>query len=144
MILLPLAMILALGAWSPVQAQSTEPAKGEQAMEQKMMGCCKSTQKMKGEMETDLKTQVTELTAKIANMNHADEDKKLDLMADIVTQIVAQQSAMDARRAEMEKAMMLHMMLHMQMGKESMENCPMMKDMKGMDDKPGDAQKEQN
>ena len=28
--------------------------------------------------------------------------------------------------------MMQHMMQHMQMGKESMAQCPMMKDMKGM------------
>jgi len=38
--------------------------------------------------------------------------------------------------------MMEHMMQHMQMGKESMAKCPMMKDMKGMDDKSEDAHKE--
>ena len=32
---------------------------------------------------------------------------------------------------------------HMQMGKESMSQCPMMKGKKGMDEKSGDAQKEQ-
>jgi hypothetical protein len=34
------------------------------------------------------------------------------------------------------------MIQHMQMGKEFMSQCPMMKGMKGMDDKSGDAQKE--
>jgi len=38
--------------------------------------------------------------------------------------------------------MMQHMMQHMQLGKESMSQCPMMKDMKGMDEKLGDAHKE--
>jgi hypothetical protein len=36
---------------------------------------------------------------------------------------------MDAQMAEMDEAMMKHMMQHMQMGKESMSQCPMMKDM---------------
>jgi hypothetical protein len=48
---------------------------------------------------------------------------------------------MDARKAEMEGKMMTHTMQHVQMGKESMSQCPMMK---GMDEKSGDAQKEQN
>jgi hypothetical protein len=38
--------------------------------------------------------------------------------------------------------MMKHMMQHMQMGKESLSQCPMMKGLKGMDEKPGDAQEE--
>lgn len=134
-----LALALALAMWSPVQAQSTEPAEGKKMMEGKMMDCCQSTQKLKGKMEADLKTQVSELTAQISEMNLADEDKKLNLMAGIVTQMVAQQKTMNVRRAEMEKAMMLHLILHMQAGKESMAQCPMMED---MDDKSGDAHKE--
>jgi hypothetical protein len=41
--------------------------------------------------------------------------------------------------------MMKHMMQHMQMGKESLAQCPMMKDMEGMkdmDEKSADAHKE--
>ena len=34
--------------------------------------------------------------------------------------------------AKMQEVMMKHMMEHMQMGKESMSQCPMMKDMKGL------------
>jgi len=44
---------------------------------------------------------------------------------------------MDARKAKMEE----EMMKHMQMGKESLSQCPMMKGLKGMDEKSGDAQK---
>ena len=45
---------------------------------------------------------------------------------------------MDARKAKMEE----EMMEHMEMGKKSMVKCPMMKDMKDMDHKPTDADKE--
>jgi hypothetical protein len=55
--------------------------------------------------------------------------------------MVEQRITMDARKAKMEEEMMKHMMQHMQMGKESMSQCPMMKGMKGMDEKSGDAQK---
>ena len=51
--------------------------------------------------------------------------------------------SIDERKAQMDEEMMQHMMQHMQMGKASMSQCPMMKDMKGMDKKPGDTQKEQ-
>ena len=48
---------------------------------------------------------------------------------------------MDARKAKMEEEMMKHMMQHMQRAKESLSQCPMMKGLKGMDEKSGDAQK---
>ena len=72
-------------------------------------------------------------------MNRAPEDKKTDLMAAALTHVVEQRITMDARKAKVEE----QMMKHMQMGKESMSQCPMMKGMKGMDGKSGDAQKEQ-
>jgi len=71
----------------------------------------------------------------------------MDLLADIVTQLVKQRTARDASHAKMQEKMMQHMMEHMQMGKESMSQCPMMKDMKGMHKKadtvPKDDHKEQ-
>ena len=69
-----------------------------------------------------------------------------DLTAAVHTHMVEQRITMDARKAPMEEAMMKHMMQHMQMGQKSMSQCPMvtgMKGMKGMDEKPGDAPKEQ-
>jgi hypothetical protein len=75
-------------------------------------------------------------------MNSAPMDKKMNLMAAVITRMVDQRITMDARKAKMEEEMMQHMMQHMQMGKESMSQCPMMKGMKGMDEKSGNAHKE--
>ena len=66
----------------------------------------------------------------------------MSLMAAVITRMVEQQTATHVRMAKMQEDMMKHMMQHMQMGKESMAQCPMMKSMKGMDDKSGDAHKE--
>jgi hypothetical protein len=93
-------------------------------------------------MAEDMKAQDAELTNQIAKMNRAPKDKKVNLMAAVITQMVEQRITMDARKAKMEEEMMLHMMQHMQMGKESMSECPMMKDMKDMDKKSGDNHKE--
>ena len=67
----------------------------------------------------------------------------MGLMAAVLNHSVEQRVTMDARKAKMEKKMMKHMMQHMQMGKGSMSQCPMMKGMEDMDEKTGDAQKEQ-
>src|ERR1035437_9521561 len=141
-----LALALALAIWSPVQSQSAEPAEGKMMTEAKMMEQCQEMKEQKQKMKEDMKAQDAELTKQIAKMNHAPKDKKMDLMAAVITHMVEQRIAMDARKAKMEEEMMQHMMKHMQMGKESMSQCPMMKgmkDMKGMDDKSGAAQKEQ-
>src|SRR5450756_2565220 len=87
----------------------------------------------------DMKVQDAQLTEQLADMNRAPEDKKMGLMAAVITHMVEQRIAMDARKAKMEEEMMKHMMQHMQMGKESMSQCPMMKD---MDDKSGNDHKE--
>src|ERR1035437_4606323 len=141
-----LALALALAIWSPVQARSAEPAEGKMMMEGKMKEQCQKMKEQKQKMKEDMKAQDAELTEQVAKMNSAPEDKKMSLMADVITHMAEQRIAMDARKAKMEEEMMQHMMQHMQMGKESMSQCPMMKgmkDMKGMDDKSGAAQKEQ-
>jgi hypothetical protein len=84
----------------------------------------------------------------VAEMNRAPHDKKIGLMATVLTHMAEQRIAMDARKVKMDEEMMQHMMQHMQMGKDSMSECPMMKDMegmkdmKGMDDKSESAPKE--
>jgi len=144
-----LALILALAIWSPVQTRSAEPADGKMMMEGKMMTetnmmqRCQEMKEQKEKMMADMKAQDAELAVQVAKMNSAPENKKLDLMAAVVTQMVEQRTAMNVRKAKMDEEMMKHMMQHMQMGKESMSQCPMMKGMKGMDEKSGDAQKEQ-
>jgi len=137
-----LGLALALAIWSPVLAQSTEPAEGKKVMEGKMMEDCKEMKAQKQKMKEDMKAQDTELTEQVAKMNSAPSDQKLGLLEGIVNQLVKQRVARDERKAKMEEEMMKHMMQHMQMGKESMAQCPMMKGMKGKQDKSGNARKE--
>jgi hypothetical protein len=138
-----LALALALAVWCPVQARSAEPAEGKTIMETKMMERCQAMKEKKEKMMADIKAQDAELTVQVAKMNSAPADKKMDLMAGILTQMAERRIAMDARKAKMEEEMIQHMMQHLQMGRQSISHCPMMKTMKGMDDKTGDAQKEQ-
>jgi len=119
-----------------VQAQSVEPT------EDKMMARCQQMKEQKQKMMADMKAQDAALTEQIATMNSASKDKKMRLMAAVITSMVEQRITMDARKAKMEEEMMQHMMQHMQMGKDSMSQCPMMKGMKDMDEKPTDVHKE--
>ena len=125
---------------SPGQALSAEPVEGKKMMEAKMKERCQEIMEQKQKMKEDMKAQDAELTEQLTKMNSAPEDKKMGLMAAILTHMVEQRIAMDARKAKMEEEMMKHMMQHMQIGKESISQCPMMK---GMDEKSGDAPKEQ-
>ena len=137
-----LALALALAVWSPVPARSAETAEGEKITEAKMMEQCQEMKAQKAQMKADMKAHDAQLTEQLTEMNRAPQDKKTDLMAAVVTHMVEQRIAMDARKAKMEEVMMQHMMQHMQLGKESMAKCPMMKGMKGIDEKSGDAHKE--
>ncbi len=134
-----LGLALALAIFSPVHA---EPAKDKAPMADMKMEDCNAMMEKKQEMMEKMKAQDAELSEQAAKMNSAPADEKTGLMAAILTQLVGQRMARDEAKAKMEEKMMKHMMQHMEMGKESMAKCPMMKDMKGMDDKPGDAHKE--
>jgi hypothetical protein len=135
-------LALALAIWAPVQAQSAKPAQMKNMMEAKMMAQCQEMKEQKQKMKEDMDAQNTQLTEQLAKMNSAPEDKKMDRMASVITLMVEQRIAMDARKAKMDEEMMQHMMQHIQMGKESMSQCPMMKGMKGMDEKSMGAEKE--
>lgn len=137
-----LALALALAIWSPVQSQSAESADGKEMMKGKMMEGCSEMMQAKQKMMEEMKAQDAELTKLVAGMNSAPEAKKLALTANVVTRMVEQQSAMHTKHEAMQAKMMQHMMGHMEMGKESVAQCPMMKGMKGMDEKSGDAHKE--
>jgi hypothetical protein len=134
-----LALALALAIWSPVQVQSAEPAEGKSMTEATMMKRCQELNEQKQKMKEDIKAQDSQLTEQLAEMSRAPKDKKVGLMAAALTHMVEQRIAMDARKEKLEEAMMQHVMQHMQMGKESMSQCPMMKD---MDEKSPDAHKE--
>ncbi len=141
-----LAWALALVIWSPVQAQAAEPAKGKMMMEGKkmdgkMMERCEEMKEQREKMMAEMKVQDADLTAQVARMNSAPNNKKLDLIAAVVTRMAEQRMAMHARMETMQAGMMGHMMQHMQMGKESMAQCPMMGGMGDMDAKAGGAHK---
>jgi len=127
-----LVLVLALAIWFPVQARAPELMEGPTMTEAKMTERCQAMKEMKQTMLEDMKAQDAELTEQLAKMNSAPEDKKMSLMAAVITNMVEQRITMDARKAKMEEEMMQHMMQHMQMGKDSMSQCPMMKDMKDM------------
>jgi hypothetical protein len=140
-----IALGLALTVWSPVYAQSPQPAQRKAMTEATMMERCQDMKEQKQKMKEDMKAQDAQLTEQLADMNRAPKDKKMGLMAAAFTGMVQQRITMDARKAKMEDEMMQHMMQHMQMGKESMAQCPMMKgmkDMKDMDESPASAHKE--
>ena len=117
-------------------------AKEEPMTEAKMMQQCQDMKAQKKRMKEDMQAQDAQLTGQLAEMNRAPRDKKVGLMAAALTNMVEQRIAMDARKAKMEEEMMKHMMQHMQMGKESMSQCPMMKEMKDMDEKSTSAHKD--
>jgi hypothetical protein len=136
-----LALAFVLAVWSPVQAQSAAPTEVKHPMEATMMERCQEMKQQKQKMMADMKAQDDQLMEQVAEMNRAPHDKKIGLMAAVLTHMAEQRIAMDARKAKMDE----EMMQHMQMGKDSMLQCPMMKDMKGMKDmgdKSEDAHKE--
>ncbi len=136
-----LTLALALALLAPVQAQSTAPAKG-MMMKGKMADRCEEMMEQKHKMMADMKAQDTELTAQVARMNSASDDKKIELMAAVVTQMAEQRTAISARMEKGHDEMMKHMSEHMNMGDGSMSQCPMMKDMGGMNEKSANAHKE--
>jgi hypothetical protein len=126
-------LALALTIWFPVLARSAEPAGEMKMAEPKEMKCCQGMKDQRQKMMAEMKSQDAELTAQVAAMNSAPADKKLDLVAAIVTRLVEQRAAMNTR---MEK-MHAEMMRHMPMGGEEAPEHPMMR---GMDEKPVEAQ----
>jgi flagellar biosynthesis protein FliP len=125
-----LALTLAFAVLTPVLSQPAEPG-DEKKMDSQMMEHCEKMKEQKKQMKADMKAQDDDLTAHAAKMNSAAADKKVDEVAALVTHMLEQRISMDARKAKMEEEMMEHMM-----------KCPMMKDMKDMDHKPTDADKE--
>ncbi len=138
-----IACMLALILMSAAGASAQTPPKGEmKGMEMakgKMMEGCQEMKAAKQSLKQDTQTQNDALTEQLAAMNRAPESAKMGLMAAVVTKMAEQRITMDARKAKMEEEMMKHMMQHMQMGKESMAQCPMMKE---MGDKPAAAHHE--
>ena len=70
-----LALALALAIWSPVQAQSAEPAEGKSMTEATMMKRCQELNEQKQKMKEDIKAQDSQLTEQLAEMSRAPKDK---------------------------------------------------------------------
>jgi len=98
----------------------------------KMTASCQEMLQQKQRMMEEMKAQDAELTQQVATINCALEDKKVGLMTDILTRMLEQRTAMNVPMEKMQAKMMQDMLQHMQMGKESMSQCPMMKDTTGM------------
>jgi len=96
-----------------------------------MDGCQKMMEQRKTMMEA-IKAEDAALTEQVAKMNSAPAATKTGLMADILTRMVQQRADRNVRMEKMQAKMMGHMMEHMKMGKDSMKQCPMMKEMEGM------------
>ncbi len=137
--MLALILLNAIGATAqpgPKGETKPNPTKGMEMAKGKMMEGCQEMKAAKQSLKQDVQSQNDALTEQLAAMNRAPASEKMGLMAAVVTKMAEQRMTMEARKATMEEEMMKHMMQHMQMGKESMSQCPMMKD---MGDKPTGA-----
>jgi len=134
-----LALILMSAGGATAQPAPKGETKGTEEAKGKMMEGCQEMKAAKQRLKQDTQTQNDALVEQLAAMNRAPGSAKMGLMAAVVTKMAEQRMTMDARKAKMEEEMMKHMMQHMQMGKESMSQCSMMKE---MGDKPTDAHHE--
>ncbi len=135
-ILVRSALILALAVCSPVHAQ---PPGGKGMMRGKMMGYCREMTEQRQQMMEARKAEDAALTEQLAKMKSAPDDKKMEQLTALVTLMAEQRIAMSAHRAKMEDVMTRHMLRHLEMGKEVMEDCPILKALKDTDDKKDDS-----
>lgn len=120
---LALIVLLTLPFASAQGMKSKEKSKSEMAGCEAMMQQHEAMQKQMAGMDVKLQSLVDD-------MNRADASAKIDKMAAVITELVSQRSMMQKQMAEMQPEMMHHMMEHMQGGKDSMADCPMMKESK--------------
>jgi len=109
-----LAMAMSLAFCAPVPAQDSQK---DMSVASKMDHSKMHHHKMmmdtcKGMME-EMKAQDTDLAARIARMNAAPRDEKLDMVAAIVTRMLDQRVAMNGKMGHMHLEMMKHMDLGM-------------------------------
>lgn len=127
-------LVLLTSAWAQTQQKSTthkHPAtqKKQTMMGGNMMEQCKAMMESREKMQAEMKAMDAELDKLVAEMNAAPADKKADATAAVITKMAEQRKMMREKMEAMHMSMMQHMMAHMQMGKGSMAECPMMKDM---------------
>ena len=97
-----------------------------------MTARCQAMMADQEKMTAEMKAADQRLDDLVAKMNAAAGTEKADATAAVVNEMVAQRRAMRDGMMKMQHGMMGHMMEHMQAGKDSMAQCPMMKQMGGM------------
>jgi hypothetical protein len=135
-ILIRSALILALAVCTPVHAA---PPEGREMMRGKMMRSCGEMIGHRQEMMEISKSQDAALTEQLAKLKSAPDDKKMEQMTALVTLMAEQRIAMNEHRQKMQDLMMKHMLRHVEMGRDSTEDCPILKMMKDTDDKKDDS-----
>jgi CII-binding regulator of phage lambda lysogenization HflD len=96
---------------------------------------CKQMMAMHTQMMADMKAMDSSLDRKVAAMNAAKGNAKVDAMAAVINEMATQRTQMMSKMSGMQDQTMAHMGEHMaQSGsaamKQSMAECPMMKGMK--------------
>ena len=94
----------------------------------------KQTMAMHTQMIADMNTMDSSLDQKVAAMNAAKGNSKVDAMAAVINEMATQRTQMMAKMSGMRDQMMAHMGQHMAQArstaiKQSMAQCPMMKGM---------------
>ena len=129
------ALLLALGASADVQSAKPKPGKG--AISLTMAERCQMMMSQEEKLVLEMKSQDSVMTLRVAAMNAAPDNRKLELIAGIVTTVVDQRSSRDAQRGKLNEDMVMHAMQHTQMGADSLLQCPMkLSEMKGVDAAP--------
>ena len=122
-----MSAVVGLAAQEPQEHQhpaveTTKSVSGMAAKEQAMMA-------EQAKMMADMQAADARLNGLVATMNNASGTDKVTATATVVTEMATQRRTMRDGMMKMEQDMMRHMMEHMQAGKDSMANCPMMKQM---------------
>jgi membrane protein involved in colicin uptake len=126
--------VIAMAAAPGLAAQAAHDAHHPAAATVKAPDMAAKCQAMMAEHEkmmADMKAADQRLDDLVATMNTASGAEKTAATATVVTEMVTQDRTRRDGMMKMHQEMMSHMMEHMQAGKESMANCPMMKQTSG-------------
>lgn len=135
-----IALAAALGTTGALAQQNQpKPAKPSGGAQSAMMGGkmadqCKQMMAMHNQMMADMKAMDASLDQKVAAMNAAKGNAKVDAMAAAINEMASQRKQMMAKMTSMRDQMMAHMGEHMGRSgsaamRQSMVQCPMMKGM---------------
>jgi hypothetical protein len=130
-----IALAAALGMTGALAQQNPpKPAKLSRDAQSAMTDQCKDMMAMHNQMAADMKAMDAKLDLKVAAMDAAGGNSKVDAMATVINEMVSQRKEMMANMMSMQNKMMAHMGEHMgqsggQAMRQSMALCPMMKGM---------------